>query len=242
MIEFQVTHELSVGSTNDLAREFCLADGGNHLVIAQQQTKGRGRLGRSWRSEQGNLYLSMAWPCQQQDLAGVAFFSIKAAVCLQEALSAQIKQEIRLKWPNDALLNNQKICGILLEYTKPVLVLGMGINVVDAPQGAASLVQVAPEITAQKVEQELVPRLIAALNSPLENEVWAQKWNQSCNHMHKEIFMYQGAKVTKGIFQGIDASGAALNRQENSEIARINSGEAFFAPKNRAATTNKPAH
>jgi len=118
-----------VTSTNDVARE--LASGGageGTTVLALEQSHGRGRLGRTWRSPRGGLYLSIvlrpAFPMERWPLIGLAC-SLGAAAAGERHAGVPV----RLKWPNDLLLDGRKLGGILVETTGDAAVCGIGLNV-----------------------------------------------------------------------------------------------------------------
>ncbi len=137
MIAYDVRHYDSLGSTNDeavrLARE-----GVPHgtVVHADRQTAGRGRLSRHWQSPPGNLYLSIVL---RPDVPAARRWEIgfMAALAVADAIETMLPNKLRttLKWPNDVLLNGGKIAGILLENADAAAVLGIGVNVMQAPGG-----------------------------------------------------------------------------------------------------------
>ncbi len=136
MVEgFHVIHYDSIGSTNDEA--FRLArEGASHgtVVTARTQTAGRGRTGRGWQSPPGNLYLSVLLRLSLPS-ARVAEVSFVAALAVAETVDAFVPRRVRLKWPNDVLVDGAKIAGILIEQADGVAVLGIGVNVAHFPTG-----------------------------------------------------------------------------------------------------------
>lgn len=128
--------ENSVTSTNDiLLSEIKNNPRKNTVLLAEEQTAGRGRLGRPWISPaQQNIYLSLSWYFEKP-MAELAGLSITVGECLVNALKDfGITEAITIKWPNDLLHNNQKFCGILIETTaidksNTVAVIGIGLNV-----------------------------------------------------------------------------------------------------------------
>lgn len=138
----------TVDSTNRLARELAAAgelDG--TVVLAEEQTAGRGRLGRSWNSPAGGVWLSLLLrprvvPQKAQ------LFTLLAAVAASEATETVAGVRCGIKWPNDLLLSGKKVAGILTEISAEMervnfLILGLGINL-NVPQGAF-----APEVSHQ---------------------------------------------------------------------------------------------
>lgn len=125
--EAQVVRLESVGSTQDVARELPVGS----IVIADHQTSGRGRLDRRWEAPPGTaLLVSFV-------LAPNPVLSLAAGVAAAEACGPRI----RLKWPNDLLLDERKLGGILVESTRDKAVCGIGINLTWSPPGAAQLDQ-----------------------------------------------------------------------------------------------------
>jgi BirA family transcriptional regulator, biotin operon repressor / biotin---[acetyl-CoA-carboxylase] ligase len=125
--EAQVVRLESVGSTQDVARELPVGS----IVIADHQTSGRGRLDRRWEAPPGAaLLVSFV-------LAPNPVLSLAAGVAAAEACGPRI----RLKWPNDLLLDERKLGGILVEATRDKAVCGIGINLTWSPPGAAQLDQ-----------------------------------------------------------------------------------------------------
>jgi BirA family transcriptional regulator, biotin operon repressor / biotin---[acetyl-CoA-carboxylase] ligase len=130
-----IHHLLETGSTNDGARQ--LAEQGapeGTLVLAEEQTRGRGRLGRSWLSERGaGIYASILFrPVLKPRDAAV--LTLVAAVAGSEAIEHASRLNADIKWPNDLLLSGRKCCGILSEMQAErddirYVVVGIGINV-----------------------------------------------------------------------------------------------------------------
>src|SRR6187402_326644 len=132
-----IFHFFSVDSTNAFASRLLVhgrkvAHG--TIVIAESQTAGRGRRGRSWYSEQENgLYFSLV--LRPKVPPGFApLFTLGTAVALHNAIEANTGLSIDIKWPNDLLLENKKVCGILAEMQAEFdrvnsLIIGVGINV-----------------------------------------------------------------------------------------------------------------
>jgi BirA family transcriptional regulator, biotin operon repressor / biotin---[acetyl-CoA-carboxylase] ligase len=137
--QFTVLHYDRIGSTNDEARRLA-GDGAPHgtVVHADEQTSGRGRLSHRWFSPPGNLYLSILLRTGQP--AGrTAELSFLAALAVADTVEALLPRQIRtmLKWPNDVLVNGAKIAGILLEHVDEATVIGIGLNVLEAPSNTA---------------------------------------------------------------------------------------------------------
>lgn len=130
----QITYYEQASSTNALAHALARAGcAEGEVVIAESQTGGRGRLGRSWDSPAGkNLYLSLVL---RPDMSPgeAAQLTLLAAVAVADTLRGLVPQGLRIKWPNDVLLNGRKVSGILSELATEqdrvdFVVMGIGVN------------------------------------------------------------------------------------------------------------------
>lgn len=121
-----------VGSTNDEVR--CrgsdIPQNGFLLVTARRQTRGRGRLGRAWESPEGGAWLTLARPIGRPDAAGPLGLVVAAAVA--EAVEGLVGSPVSVRWPNDVLIGDLKVGGLLGETWdeggRRVLGLGIGVN------------------------------------------------------------------------------------------------------------------
>ncbi|MCF8028038.1 MAG: biotin--[acetyl-CoA-carboxylase] ligase [Desulfobacteraceae bacterium] len=133
-------------------------------LIAVQQQKGRGQMERTWISPPGNLYVSWYWP-DLESIDGAspgwrAMASLLAGQVAAEALES-FGADVRIKWPNDLLVNDCKICGILVEHRAGHLIVGIGINLATAPPNdrltdafaipAVSLLQLGIEVSPMEL-------------------------------------------------------------------------------------------
>lgn len=123
----------SIGSTNDQAKKLLASSAAPLVVLAEHQTVGRGRRGRVWCSPFAqNLYLSYVWPISE-GMAQIDGLSLVVGLAVARAVEKVIGTTAQLKWPNDVLINNQKVAGILLELVgDPAdlchVVIGIGVN------------------------------------------------------------------------------------------------------------------
>jgi BirA family biotin operon repressor/biotin-[acetyl-CoA-carboxylase] ligase len=157
----------TVGSTNDVLKEKAQAGGPEGCtVIADRQTRGRGRRGKHWHSRKGKgVYLSLllrpGWPAGEASL-----ISMLAVVGVARGLEALGVRQIRVKWPNDVLAGGKKIAGILVEprvsrHLIDFAVVGIGINIghtrsdLDFP-GAAAATSCRLEGVALDCEQVII--------------------------------------------------------------------------------------
>jgi BirA family biotin operon repressor/biotin-[acetyl-CoA-carboxylase] ligase len=137
--QFSVWHHEQIGSTNDEARRLA-EEGAPHgtVVHADEQTAGRGRFAHTWFSPPGNLYISVLLRTGQA-AARAAELSFLASLAVADTVEALLPRKTRtiLKWPNDVLINGAKIAGILLEQVNEATIIGIGLNVLQAPSTGA---------------------------------------------------------------------------------------------------------
>jgi len=136
---FRVWHYDKLGSTSDEARRLA-AEGAPHgtVVHADEQTAGRGRMAHAWFSPPGNLYVSILLRTGQSP-ARTSELSFLTALAVADTVEALLPRQTRamLKWPNDVLVSGAKIAGILLEQVDDATIVGIGLNVLEAPSNAA---------------------------------------------------------------------------------------------------------
>jgi len=158
-------------STNHHAKELGLA-GAPHRswVAAKRQTAGRGRQGRTWISEEGNLFLSMVVRVKNPELW--TWVPLVSAVGVLDALRFHPRtSEIRIKWPNDLWFQGQKLAGFLCEGVSkadPFVVIGLGLNCQHAPENGVSLSQ----ITGKDISpDQILPSILKGLGEAIDELV-----------------------------------------------------------------------
>ena len=127
---FKFYHFKTLNSTNDKAKEFCKKGKYNLVVTTEKQEKGRGRFGRKWVSELGGLYITLL--LKEKNLDNVKYLTLIASVAVAKTINKITKLNALVKWPNDVLINDKKICGILTETVSGknnYALVGIGLNV-----------------------------------------------------------------------------------------------------------------
>ncbi|MCS3901972.1 biotin--[acetyl-CoA-carboxylase] ligase [Methanococcus voltae] len=134
-MKFEVFKFDNVESTNILAHDLAKKGHKNFLVLANTQTNGKGRLNRVWVSEEGGLYLSIVLDISNfEKLEHSNFVASLSVLTTLKEFSTNINDfndlKYSIKWPNDILVNNHKICGILseLNFNENYIVIGIGVN------------------------------------------------------------------------------------------------------------------
>ncbi len=236
----------SVGSTNEEAKALASKGEGEApdgtLIWALEQTAGRGRRGREWSSPPGNLYTSLILR-PDVPVSRMPELSFVCALAVYDALGSlgEPGHQVHLKWPNDVLLNEKKVAGLLLETEslgerKNVdwVVLGMGLNVGWHPEDTAyPTTSLRFEQWPTSVEQALEAYARSFL-------AWANRWlDQGFEPVRKNwLWRSKGrgeiiearldGKTVTGMFKDLDASGA-LVLDCGGEVCHIAAGDIFFS-------------
>jgi len=179
----------SVTSTQDVAREMPIGS----VVVADHQTAGRGRSSHSWEAPRGAaLLVSFV-------LAPNPLLSLAAGVAAAEACG----RGVRLKWPNDLLLDGRKVGGILVEASPAKAICGIGINLTWAPEGAAQL---------DEPRDQLLERLRPAMErwSTARADQVLARWRTLSDTIGKRVRVELPDRIVEGIAQDIDASGSLV--------------------------------
>ncbi len=131
-----------VGSTRDAAREW--AERGapeGACVVADRQTKGRGRSGRRWESPPGGLCVSLILR-PSRPLDEWPSLSLVAGVAVAEAIHELVTLDVQIRWPNDLLVNGRKLAGMLVEASGSSAIIGIGLNVEASPSGLSDAISI----------------------------------------------------------------------------------------------------
>lgn len=225
-----------VDSTNDEARRRVEQGAGHGLVIwARQQTSGRGRRGRAWVSTPGNLHCSFLLH-PGSDPTKAPQLTFVAAVALAETLKELAPQAaIACKWPNDILCGGRKISGMLLETAHPWIILGVGVNVIHAPDPALYPTTCLRQIGSGAEAGDVLAAFADRLGH--WHEVWLTQGFAPVRSAWLSHAMGVGGPVTvrlasntvqEGRFAGLNGDGALLLEESDGTIRQILAGDVFF--------------
>jgi BirA family biotin operon repressor/biotin-[acetyl-CoA-carboxylase] ligase len=228
----------TVGSTNAEALAHARAgERGPLWVTARAQTAGRGRRGRTWVSEPGNLYASLmltdpAPPGRAAQLAFVAALAVADAIA---ATAPMLAAQITFKWPNDVLLGSAKVAGILIEAegTRPLLVaIGIGVNCAHHPANAeypaTDLAAAGAAVTAEASFAALSDAMVGRLREwqagfgPIR-----AAWLARAAGLGGGLRARLGTREPTGRFEAIDEDGHLRLRLSDGAIETIAAGEVF---------------
>jgi BirA family biotin operon repressor/biotin-[acetyl-CoA-carboxylase] ligase len=238
----------SVDSTNEEARRR-LSLGHGTWIVAAEQSEGRGRRGRKWISERGNLYASLIL-CPDVPLAEAAELSFVTALAVHDALAALLPPAANLhcKWPNDILLDGKKLAGLLLESASGGkdgvrgdktgwVIIGIGVNVAHFPEGVEFP---ATSLKAAGFSAIGVGSLFQAIAAFMAD--WLDKWHTQGFPAIREAWKARAAglgqpilvrlenETLSGLFQDIGPGGELLLALDRGEVKPVSAGDVFFAP------------
>jgi len=226
----------SLSSTNDIAkREAKKGAREGTVVLAEEQTAGRGRLKRAWLSPKGSIALSIILhptPAQLPYLIMVA--SLAVARCIEKVGGL----ETQIKWPNDVLIKGKKACGILIESdvrgsAVDYAVIGIGINVnlkpADFPEIAATATSLAQELGREISRREMIRCLLEEaeklyLALPEGSSVF-REWRDRLVTLGKEVELISGKTSYQGVAESVASDGSLLLRQPDGNLIKIVAGD-----------------
>lgn len=234
----KVIHLDTIGSTNDYAKEVGTKVKGGTLVISEQQTKGKGRLGRSWKSKSGDgIWMTLIIKPKIEPYKA-PFLTLVAGASVIKALN-NLGVDAFIKWPNDIIIDNKKICGILTELSAEMervnyVVIGVGINIktIDFPD------EIKEKATSLYKQGYKLSRVDIVRQFCIEFEKLYKGYILDGNkHDTLEICRKHSAVIGKQVYViknnkkelvkciDINENGNLLVREKNGEINEIMSGE-----------------
>jgi len=231
----------TIGSTNEEALR--LARTGERAplwVVAKSQTAGRGRRGRTWVSEPGNLYASLLLsdPSPPERFPELSFV---AALALHDAVTARVPGlagRVALKWPNDLLIDRNKFAGILVEGEGATVVIGIGVNCAHHPAGteypatdlAAAGVRATPDSLLPPLSAATVARL-AQWDRGAGFAAIRADWISRAAGIGKPVRVKTGDGEVAGTFEAIDANGRLVLRLADGTMQTIAAGDVFVTTR-----------
>jgi BirA family biotin operon repressor/biotin-[acetyl-CoA-carboxylase] ligase len=229
-----VTHD-TIDSTNAEALRLARAgEAGPLWVVAGRQTAGRGRHGRHWVSEPGNLYTSLLLtdPAPPERTPELAFVT---AVALHDAVSGAapgLRSRLTLKWPNDLLVDRNKFAGILIEAEGPTVVVGVGVNCVHHPAGAgfpatdlaAAGVRATPDGLLSALSRAMVARL-SQWDRGVGFAAIRVDWLARAGGLGKPVRVTLGEGEVAGRFETVDQAGRLVLRLADGTMQTVTAGD-----------------
>jgi BirA family biotin operon repressor/biotin-[acetyl-CoA-carboxylase] ligase len=229
----------TVTSTMDVAAELLASQGSAALetiIVAKQQDGGRGRAGRQWISPPGNLYVSFITRDVQP--AQLSPFALMWGVILQKSLAMYTDAHVQCKWPNDVLVNDKKVGGILIEREHNALIVGIGVNLISVPECVQFPATAMNLHTSKPIDINELVESISSLYTYSRKlfeedfEAIRQSWLNSAWKLHEEINIRQERGSVVGIFETIDETGALILAQASGSKRKLYVGDLFGESRN----------
>ncbi len=205
------------------------------VIVADTMQSGRGRFGNTWQAPCGNLYLSLILRPPSHHTVGD--YALMTAVAVARAVRPLLRPDVllALKWPNDVLVNDRKLSGILIEASWDDghctgLVIGVGINVLAPPDGRAGVAQSSKDdVTVDAVRDAFLAALQNVINDyeahglPFVRDEWIrQAW-----HLGQVISFRRtaGEAPIAGVFEGLSVTGSLCLRLPDNTVMEMSAGE-----------------
>lgn len=231
----------TVTTTMDVARK-AAKEGAveGTVVVAEEQTTGRARLGRTWINPPGVLAVSIILcPEMSQLLRLTMVAALATSRCIEKATGLKTV----IKWPNDILIRGKKVSGILTEsalrrQSVDWAVIGIGINVNFDPKAYPQIADIATSLSVElgkKVSQlEVLLHLLNEVeyfySALRRGEPIYQEWRDKLETLGKVVQVKTGSDLEKGYAESVDEDGALLLRRTDGSLARIVAGEVTLRP------------
>jgi BirA family biotin operon repressor/biotin-[acetyl-CoA-carboxylase] ligase len=229
----------TIGSTNAEALRLAQAgERGPLWVTAKRQTAGRGRRGRTWISEFGNLYASLLLtdPSAPERFPQLSFV---AALGVHDAIAGRIPglaSRVALKWPNDLLIDRNKFAGILVEGEGSTVIVGIGVNCVHHPDGtdhpATDLAAAGVRAKPESLFGPLSAAMIARLTQWDRGEGFAAirgDWLARASGLGKPVRIRSGESDLSGTFDTVDETGRLVLRSADGTMQALAAGDVYLA-------------
>lgn len=225
---YSLIEHATIDSTNSEAMRLIAGGAGHGVVVtAGAQISGRGRRGRNWDSPPGNLYASViVRVAKGRDPGQLSFVAALGAV---DALMDY--GDVRLKWPNDVLLGGEKLAGILIEVDRGHAVIGIGINLVSAPDDT--------RLPATSLPNPPSPdQMLTGFCIGLDQ--WYQRWNTDgfapirdrwlshADGLNGTVEVRLPRETLTGRFAGLDDAGGLVLDQPDGERRIVSAGDVYF--------------
>lgn len=211
-------------STQDIAKTFAP---NRALVITDQQTAGRGRLGRQWVSAPGaSVLMSLCCPIQSLGTTHDRI-SMLAGVAVAKAVESLLPMAgVRLKWPNDVMIEGKKLAGILIEAVNGAHVIGIGLNATHDAVGDPALLETSTSLAAHGCKADrllVIERIVIELDRILrmqDHSLMLDDWRARAALGQVQTFEQAGQQIT-GTVVDLDPDQGLIIRRDTGEMITL---------------------
>jgi len=205
------------------------------VVIADEQTAGKGRMNRAWLSPRGSIALSIIlYP----DRLHLPYLIMLASLAVIHSIEAITDLKPQIKWPNDVLINGKKVCGILIESsvqgdTVDYAIIGIGVNVdlelAGFPEIASTATSLSHELGRKVTRLSLIRRLLVEierlyLTLPAGESIY-REWRDNLVTLGQEVRARSGKTTYRGTAESVATDGSLLLRHPDGSLSRIVAGD-----------------
>ncbi|MDK6029414.1 biotin--[acetyl-CoA-carboxylase] ligase [Ignisphaera sp. 4213-co] len=223
-------------STQDVAFALALSGASEGVVVVAEELRlGRGRMGRRWVASRGGLWMSIV--LRPESFRNMQLLSLASAVAVAKAIRNLLSVDARVKWPNDVLVNDKKVAGILVEgYAKTsynFVVLGIGVNVNnDLPPDLQNTATTLKSVVGAEVSRkslllkilENIDEVYAKLKQGMASDI-LNEWRKYSSTLGRMVRVVTRDGVLEGFAEDIEDDGALRIRTREGEAIRVYEGD-----------------
>ncbi|MBI2557931.1 biotin--[acetyl-CoA-carboxylase] ligase [Candidatus Woesearchaeota archaeon] len=235
-MHYKICHFKSLTSTQDKAKDFAEKGLSDIVVVADTQTKGRGRFRRKWYSDRGGLWMSIL--LKPNNIINLQYLTFAAAIAALESIKKLTNIKTSIKWPNDLHYKGKKLCGILTEGVfgkENYVMVGIGLNI-NQSSFPDKIKNTTTSLRTIKKNTLDIEKLTRKLNEEFFNlyKNYYNKnrfasilkiWKKNCDTINKNATITTKTKKLQGKVIGIDKDGNLLLKMKNDKIVRIMEGD-----------------
>jgi len=224
----------------ELAREEAEAGAPHGMtVVADEQTRGRGRRGRRWISPPGNAYATIILRPEPWDVRSLAMLAPLAAC---EAIDALVDVRSSIKWPNDVLIGGRKVGGVLIDAhlaaaSVDYALVGIGINVGLDPSQHEEIREIATSLAVESGEEVSREEVLAMLLNRFESLYLAARrddsvyeaWRARLETLGRQVRVQFGDHVDEGLAEDVDGDGNLILRRADGSTTTVSAGDVTLA-------------
>lgn len=231
----KIYHFKSLPSTQDKSKEFAKKGLSGVIIVADEQTRGRGRFKRKWHSDKGGLWMSIL--LKPKDV-NIQYLTFAAAVAVAKSIKKITGLITNIKWPNDVHYKGKKLCGILTEGIfgrDNFVVVGIGLNVNQKkfPDEIKNIAVSLKMIKKKAIDIKKLMKSIADEFFTLYNNYYAKSkfkkiseiWRKYCDTINKNVIVMTKTKKIHGKAVGVDENCNLLLELKNNKIIKIVEGD-----------------
>lgn len=238
----RVLHYRRLASTMDAAKQEAQrgAPEGT-IVVADEQTAGKGRIKRIWLTPEGNIAVSIIlYPT----VSYLPYLVMLASLAVARSVEAVTGLKTQIKWPNDILINGKKICGILTEsdvrggvVNHAIIGIGMNVNLrlSDFPDIAQTATSLAAEVGKDVSRLDIMRRLLVEVEGlylamPVGEAIY-EEWRDRLVTLGRAVQVRSGKNTLEGVAESVDSDGSLLLRHPDGSSTRIFAGDVTLRDK-----------